>query len=146
VKNPPAHRRAVRRLIAGLAAAIVGAVGSLALVTPSQAAIPCELTYEANFWSDPWQPGPQFEVSASIKNTGPVTSTNWVVYISLPPGTSNNFWWGVQPMPEYGDGWFSATSYDRALPPGASAQFAFYGTTTPENVGGTVSMFVCSIG
>src|SRR3954470_19211416 len=130
-----AHRPVVRRLVAGLIAAITGGVLSFAFATPSWADMPCAVTYNSAFWSPPWVPTPQFEVDATIRNTGSTTSIGWVVYIGLPPGTDVWAHSGVEPMPEYGDGWYPATNATRAIPPGQSAFVIFRGSQPSGVVG-----------
>jgi len=124
-------------------AAVIGGGGSFAIAAPGQAAIPCSLSYTVAPWRDPAAPY-YYIVSAWIKNTGQVTSTNWVVYISFPSGTTTELYWNAQPMPEYGDGWYTAAAWNKAIPPGQEANFGFK-VTTPPGVVGTPTVFVCSI-
>ena len=142
MKNRRAHRLVVRRFIVGLMAALIGGVGSLATATPSRADIPCALTYTVTAWGDP--AAPQYYVNAEIKNTGPTTSINWVVYISFPPDTTTQLYWSVNPMPMYGDGWYTGVAWNKAILPGHTANFGFV-VVPPPGVVGRPGTFVCSI-
>ncbi len=143
MQNRRAHRRALRRLIAGLITVIVGGIGSFAIATPGQAAIPCAVTYTGTYWGDP--AAPQYYVNARIQNTGPVTSTGWVVYISFSPGTTTELYWNMKPMPEYGDGWYTAADYVKAIQPGQTANFGLVVDPPPPDFVGAPTSFQCSI-
>ena len=132
---------AVRRFIVGLLAAIIGTVGSLAIAAPSQAAVPCELTYSGTYWGNP--EAPVYYVSASIKNTRAVTSTDWWVYIEFAPDATIQLYWNVQREPVYGyEGMYTGVAWNKAIAPGQSANFGFM-VNTPPGVTGAPTAFGC---
>jgi hypothetical protein len=137
--NRRGRRPFVRRLLAGLMAAVVGGVGSLAIAAPSHADMPCEV----DFIDFPSSNPQQHRVTAFVGNTGSVTSTGWVAYVFLPPDTVIDSYAMVDPMPEYGPGWFSARQ-PKAIPPGHVVSFYFTYTVAP-GVDGQLSEIVCSI-
>jgi hypothetical protein len=141
MKRRRAHRPVVRRLVAAAVAAVIGVAGSFAVATPSQATMPCDVTAYTVSWGDP--SAPQYYVIANIRNTGSATSIGWVVYITLPTGTTTQLYWGVRAMPMYGDGWYTAADYDAAIPAGQSAGFGLM-VSTPSGVVPTPS-FACAI-
>jgi endoglucanase len=138
------HRRrslAVRHFIFGLLATIIGAVGSLAIAAPSQAAEPCEVTYYTSYLGQP--EAPLYQVSASIKNTRAVTSTDWSVYILFAPEVATHLYWNVQPDPVYQyDGLYAGVAYNKAIAPGQSASFGFL-VKTPPGVTSAPTVFSC---
>jgi hypothetical protein len=157
--NRRSRRLFVRRLIAGLTAAVAGGVSSFALangaaasaltevarvvapmVTPSVPDMPCSVSYQATPTRNPQQ----YQVRATIKNWASVTSILWVVYFFLPEGTVFEVQIGVVPMPEYGPGWFSATDTDKAIPPGGSHTFLVI-YAVPPGTYGVPSRIACSI-
>lgn len=142
MKHRRAHRPVMRRLIAGLLAAIVGGIGSLTIATASRADMPCALSYATNFWGNP--AAPQYYVTATINNTAPMTSTGWVVFVSFPTGTTTLLYWNLRSMSAIGDGFYSAADWNNAILPGQSANFGFL-VATPPGVVGTPTSFTCSI-
>jgi hypothetical protein len=142
MKNRRAHRLVVRRLIAGLTAAVIGGVGSLAIVTPSQAAIPCTVTDQGFLIPNP--AGSWYQVNGTITNTGSVTKYRWVVDIDFPDGTTYLQYWNLTPMPEYGDGWYSnMNGFNGTLRPGESALFGLI-AKMPPGVNDSPELF-CSL-
>jgi hypothetical protein len=130
MKNRRAHRVVVRRLIAGLTAAVIGGVGSLAIVTPSQAAIPCTVTDEGGFLGD--ETGVWYQVNGTITNTAAVTKYRWVVDIDFPDGATILQAWNLTAMPEYGDGWYSnMNGFNGTLRPGESTLFGLIAKMPP---------------
>jgi hypothetical protein len=146
VKYRPAHRAVARRLVSGLIAVILGGVGSLAVATPSRADMPCALTFTTTSltFDERGNPRGPYWVYGSITNTASVTSIWWVVYISF-PNRLNQISWDLQPMPMYGDGWYSARDYNKAIPPGQSATFRFLVTMTSPEISGMPNPYFCSI-
>jgi hypothetical protein len=133
---------AVRRLILGLLAAIIGAVGSLAVAAPSQAAVPCELSMNTAYLGNPT--APLYNIEASIKNTSAVTSTDWWVYFAFAPDVTTRLYWSVKPDPSGYDGLYYAVSYNKAIAPGQSAYFGFL-VNTPPGVDGAPIAFACNL-
>ena len=142
MKHRRTRRLVGRRFIVGLVAATIGVVGSLAVATPSRADMPCEVRYSAIYWGTP--AAPQYYILTEIKNTAAVTSIGWVVYISFPPDTTTDLYWNVRPMPMYGDGWYTAADYNKAILPGQSAGFGFV-VSPPPGVVPTPTSFACAI-
>jgi hypothetical protein len=139
--NRRVRRPFVRRLLAGLMAAVVGGVGSLAIAAPSHAdGMPCRVDFSDYAYSSNPQ---QHRVVAYVHNTGSVTSTGWVVYAYLPSDTVIDWYAMVDPMPEYGPYWFSARQ-PKAIPPGHVVSF-YLTYTVPAGVDGQLSEIACSI-
>ena len=141
------YRRPIaRRLIAGLMAAILGGVGSLAVATPSQANIACELTFTTQSLTfDQYGKGVgPYWVYGSIKNTASVPSIWWVVYIGF-PNLGNIISWDLASMPDYGQGWYSARDYNKAIPPGESANFKFLVNFSSPDGSGMPNPYFCAI-
>jgi hypothetical protein len=139
--NRRVRRPFVRRFLAGLMAAVVGGVGSLAMAAPSHAdGMPCRVDFSD--YASSYNPQ-HHRVTAYVHNTGSVTSTGWVVYAFLPPDTVIDSYAMVDPMPEYGPGWFSARE-TKAIRPGHVVSF-YFTYTVPPGVDGALSEIVCSI-
>jgi hypothetical protein len=135
-----AYRPAVRRLIAGLMAAIIGGVGSLAIATPSQAAFPCAVNYNMQVLSVAWET-PVVQVNASITNTGS-TSGHWSVYLLAPTGTTVQYW-SVTPMPQ--PGMYQGASYNWILRAGETTNFGLILHMPPGYLDPAVIALVCFI-
>jgi hypothetical protein len=122
MKDHAFRRHIPRRVSVGASAIILAAAGSVAVATPSQANVNCSVSF---FTSDRWYLGQirDSTVFVDMRNTSTATSTGWVVYVGT-PGTLINYY-GVQPMPEYGPGWYKAKDSNRAIPPGQPVSIFF---------------------
>jgi hypothetical protein len=140
------YRPVARRVIAGLMAAVLGGVGSLAIATPSQAAAPCTLSFTATSmtFDERGNPRGPWWVNGTITNTGSVTSSLWIVYVPF-PNRLNLIAWDLQAAPNFEEGWYTSTDANKAIPPGQSVTFRFVVAMTSPEISGMPSQYFCSI-
>jgi len=128
-------------------AAVIGGIGSLTIATPSQANISCEMTVTSySLTTDEYHhPLGPYWVYVSVKNTAPVTSTGWVLYVDLPTNFLNFIDFDADPMPEYGPGWYRATDQNKAIPSGESTLLRFLIGMPSGVVFSTPTSYGCSL-
>jgi len=108
--------------------------------------MPCALSFTATSLAFDVEGNPvgPYWVYGTITNTAPTTSIWWVVYISF-PHMLNLIAWDLHGMPMYGDDWYSATDYNKAIPPGGSATFRFLITMDSWTADPMPDPYFCSI-
>jgi len=138
------HRLGGRRLLAGIVAAILGAVGSLAVATPSRADTTCSVSYTVSPDFTTTTGLVKADIQGTITNTGPATSANWLVLFAWPQGVTNVLYWNLARSSFSGNLYFAA-SWNKTIPAGSSTGFGFVITKSGTGVSSQPTVASCSI-
>jgi hypothetical protein len=131
----------IRQLLAGLTAAGLGAVASLTVATPSQAASTCTVSYTIQDFTTPV--GPKADVFGKITNTGTTTSANWFVIFGWPSGVTTTYWNLTRST--FSGNVYYASSWNKQIQPGDTLDYGFEITKPSTEVSSTPTIATCGI-